>query len=739
MGNALRLLYGKCLEAVVITEGGSVEPRYTTTAPGVSALARDLFNFESTSLVPEDLSQHVVSSRKAQVKWYRKLLQAWKEAKPRPKTPEEVATLIVETLSRHQKADVEGLLEFYDLPHPTIFEEIFIGVPTRLPEAVEFVMHTLPMSILDYPQVLSSVIPEETKEIHKMLLSSVTFWGSLWTTRYKSLGIIDNRHSEYNTSTVEVDGNTVPDGDGLYVYVNTDDPRESSNIPRAVLMAAVQRSEARAMKNYTRADELRQNIIQSGYQVIDFQNEQILARKYRIRLRGIDAPEMLMPFGEEAKQELAKLVHGKCLRVLVPEDLSQHVVSSRKAQFKWYGKLLQAWKEAKPPPKTPEEVARLIVETLSRHQKADVEGLLEFYDLPRPSILEKISTGVPTRLPERVEFEMHTLPARILNAISIFSVNFWGSLRTTRDKNPGIIDNRLSEHNTSTVEVDGNTVPDGDGLNVYVNTDDPRESSNIPRAVLMAAGHRLSKRTDSCSKVSDSTERINRGIDAPEMLMPFGKEAKQELAKLVHGKCLRVLVYGEDQYGRCVADIYCNGIFAQEVMLKKGLAWHYVAYDQRVEFATVMAKRGSGKENRPLGTIKPGEAMEMEEEEQTRSFTLPLILGFCCLPREDLKMGNALRLLYTHFCKPTTTAGDAGSFGSHGGVSALAHDIFQFELTSQEVMLKKGLAWHYVAYDQRVEFATVMAKRGSGKENRPLGTIKPGEAMGMEEEEQTIR
>ncbi|PPR96841.1 hypothetical protein GOBAR_AA23816 [Gossypium barbadense] len=58
----------------------------------------------------------------------------------------------------------------------------------------------------------------------------------------------------------------------------------------------------------------------------------------------------------------------------VLEDLSEHVVSSRKAQVKWYGKLLQAWKEAKPSPKTPEEVARLIVETLSRHQKADVEG-----------------------------------------------------------------------------------------------------------------------------------------------------------------------------------------------------------------------------------------------------------------------------------------------------------------------------------------------------------------------------
>ena len=45
--------------------------------------------------------------------------------------------------------------------------------------------------------------------------------------------------------------------------------------------------------------------------------------------------------------------------------------------------------------------------------------------------------------------------------------------------------------------------------------------------------------------------------------MPYGKEAKEELANLVQGKCLRIFVYGEDRYGRCVGDIYCNGIFVQ--------------------------------------------------------------------------------------------------------------------------------------------------------------------------------
>ena len=49
--------------------------------------------------------------------------------------------------------------------------------------------------------------------------------------------------------------------------------------------------------------------------------------------------------------------------------------------------------------------------------------------------------------------------------------------------------------------------------------------------------------------------------------MLYGKEAKEELTKIVQGKCLRVLVYGEDQYDRYVADVYCNGKFVQVPIL----------------------------------------------------------------------------------------------------------------------------------------------------------------------------
>jgi hypothetical protein len=51
--------------------------------------------------------------------------------------------------------------------------------------------------------------------------------------------------------------------------------------------------------------------------------------------------------------------------------------------------------------------------------------------------------------------------------------------------------------------------------------------------------------------------------------MPYGKEAKEELAKIVQGKSLRVLVYGEDRYGRCVGDLHCNGKFVQVLFLSK--------------------------------------------------------------------------------------------------------------------------------------------------------------------------
>ncbi|KAI3508444.1 hypothetical protein L1887_23452 [Cichorium endivia] len=160
-----------------------------------------------------------------------------------------------------------------------------------------------------------------------------------------------------------------------------------------------------------------------------------------------------------------------------------------------------------------------------------------------------------------------------------------------------------------TLPVDPRAVADGDGVTVYVSTTGARESLLVPLEIQMAAVERKEARAQrnytkadslltqikdagygpvrvDCEEILARKYRIRlRGIDAPENEMPYGKEAKDELVKIIGGRCLRILIFYKDQYGRFVGDMYCNGIFVQESMLKKGLAWHYRAYDKRPEFA----------------------------------------------------------------------------------------------------------------------------------------------------------
>ncbi|GAA0138570.1 hypothetical protein LIER_34954 [Lithospermum erythrorhizon] len=256
MGNVLRSLYGVCCKPSA--ESDSLG-HHTTVA--VSVLAQDLYNFEITSKVPEGLAKHVVSSKKAQANWYKKLSTAWREAKPPPITPEEASRLVIQTLKRHQKADVEGLLSFYGLPLPHSLVGLTDGDAPLRPQGLKFELHTIP-----------------------------------------------------------VDAKAVADGDTITVYVSVEDPREAALVPREVQTASVQRSKARAQRNYVKADELQDKMVAAGYRVISIHNEEVLARKYRIRLRGIDAPESAMPYGKEAKEELVKIVQGKNLKVLVFDE-----------------------------------------------------------------------------------------------------------------------------------------------------------------------------------------------------------------------------------------------------------------------------------------------------------------------------------------------------------------------------------------------------------------------------------
>ncbi|XP_071706140.1 staphylococcal-like nuclease CAN2 isoform X1 [Rutidosis leptorrhynchoides] len=277
MGNALRFLYGECCSKPTTTgdgAGGSWVQQQQThghhgvsmSTGGVSMLIQDVHNFERTSQVPEGLSKHVVSSKKAQANWYSKLSEALAQLKPPPRSPEEISTFVVNTLKRHKKADVEGLLSFYGLP------------------------------------ISQSNVAQSTLEVNTSQPPPVPH------------GL------KYELNTLPVDEKAVADGDTVTVYVSTLNPREAACVPNDVQAAAAERAKARAHKNYTKADALHKQIIDAGYRMLNIQNEEILARKYRIRLRGIDAPESAMPYGKEAKEELSKMVAGFSLRVLIFDE-----------------------------------------------------------------------------------------------------------------------------------------------------------------------------------------------------------------------------------------------------------------------------------------------------------------------------------------------------------------------------------------------------------------------------------
>ncbi len=69
------------------------------------------------------------------------------------------------------------------------------------------------------------------------------------------------------------------------------------------------------------------------------------------------------------------------------------------------------------------------------------------------------------------------------------------------------------------------------------------------------------------------SERIRlRGIDTPELSEPGGQEAKQRLEQLLHDGPIRVVPYGQDVYGRTVADVFVNGRNVSEVLKQEGFA-----------------------------------------------------------------------------------------------------------------------------------------------------------------------
>ncbi|TVU21679.1 hypothetical protein EJB05_31331, partial [Eragrostis curvula] len=194
-----------------------------------------------------------------------------------------------------------------------------------------------------------------------------------------------------------------------------------------------------------------------------------------------------------------------------------------------------------------------------------------------------------------------------------------------------------------TLPVDARAVTDGDTITVYVSMDDHTESDDLPLEVRGAAIQRAKARATKNYQKSDALQKILldagyrqvttagseqvlvkkyrirlSGIDAPEISMPYGKEAKEELVRLVQGKSLKISVYYSDRYGRLVGDVDCNGVFVQEHMLKKGFAWHYTAYDQRMEL-NKWENQAKMSQTGLWASAKPEKPWEWREQKRIRT------------------------------------------------------------------------------------------------------------------------
>lgn len=68
------------------------------------------------------------------------------------------------------------------------------------------------------------------------------------------------------------------------------------------------------------------------------------------------------------------------------------------------------------------------------------------------------------------------------------------------------------------------------------------------------------------------------GIDAPEKSQPFGSTSKKSLSDLVYGKQVEVDWKKHDRYGRIVGKVLVNGMDANLMQIKRGMAWFYTKY-----------------------------------------------------------------------------------------------------------------------------------------------------------------
>lgn len=89
-----------------------------------------------------------------------------------------------------------------------------------------------------------------------------------------------------------------------------------------------------------------------------------------------------------------------------------------------------------------------------------------------------------------------------------------------------------------------------------------------------------------------------RGVDAPELSQPYGRESKAHLEGLVLGKTVRVEIKDIDRYGRIVGYVRVNGTNVNLEQVRKGYAWAYAEYLDRPYASEFYEAENEARKNR---------------------------------------------------------------------------------------------------------------------------------------------
>lgn len=84
-------------------------------------------------------------------------------------------------------------------------------------------------------------------------------------------------------------------------------------------------------------------------------------------------------------------------------------------------------------------------------------------------------------------------------------------------------------------------------------------------------------------------------IDAPESSQAFGYKAKQALLVMCAGKKAELRDVSVGKYGRTLANVYCDGVYVNKELVKKGMAWVYRRYSKDPSMIPAEEKAKSAK------------------------------------------------------------------------------------------------------------------------------------------------